>query len=118
MARAGPCTVSDRRWRWKSRVSARWSERPMTSVLKISRLGAQADGIADTDTGPVFVPFTLPGERVNASISGKKADVVAVLEPSPERVVPPCRHFGSCGGCAIQHLQQDSYLNWKRGLLV
>lgn len=90
----------------------------MTSVLKISRLGAQADGIADTDTGPVFVPFTLPGERVNASISGKKADLVAVLEPSPERVVPPCRHFGSCGGCAIQHLQQDSYLNWKRGLLV
>lgn len=90
----------------------------MTSVLKISRLGAQADGIADTEDGPVFVPFTLPGERVNASLAGKKADLVAVLEASPERVVPPCIHFGACGGCAIQHLQAESYRNWKRSILV
>lgn len=90
----------------------------MSGVLTIARLGAQGDGIADTATGPVFVPFALPGERVNAAIGAKRADLVAVLEPSPLRVEPACRHFGTCGGCAMQHLEDSAYRAWKRGLLV
>lgn len=90
----------------------------MTGVLTIDRLGAQGDGVADTQAGPVFVPFALPGERVNVATGGKKADLVAVLDPSPQRVEPACRHFGECGGCAMQHLEQNAYREWKRGLLV
>lgn len=90
----------------------------MTSVLTIARLGAQGDGVADTAAGPVFVPFALPGERVNAAIGAKRADLVAVLEPSPLRIEPACRHFGTCGGCAMQHLEEGAYREWKRGLLV
>jgi 23S rRNA (uracil1939-C5)-methyltransferase len=90
----------------------------MNSIVTIARLGAQADGIADTSNGPMFVPFTLPGEKVNVAVAGKKADVVAFLETSPQRVAPKCRHFGECGGCAIQHLEDGAYRDWKRQILV
>lgn len=90
----------------------------MSAILDIKRLGAQGDGIADTEKGPVFVPFTLPGERVNAAVDGKRADPVAILEASPLRVEPACKHFSVCGGCAMQHLDEDAYCEWKRNLLV
>lgn len=90
----------------------------MSAILTIARLGAQGDGIADTPQGPVFVPFALPGERVNVALGGKKADLVSVLEASPQRVEPLCRHFGDCGGCAIQHLEDEAYRDWKRDLLT
>lgn len=90
----------------------------MSTVLTISRLGAQGDGVADTPKGPVFVPFALPGERVNVAADDKKADLVAVLEASPQRIAPVCKHFGDCGGCAMQHLDPDAYRAWKRDKLV
>ena len=90
----------------------------MSSVVTISRLGGQGDGIADTPKGPLFVPFALPGERVNVALGDKKADLVSVLEPSPLRVDPPCRHFGECGGCAMQHLEPAAYQSWKRERLT
>ena len=90
----------------------------MSAILTVAKLGAQGDGIADTPQGPVFVPFALPGERVNVALGEKKADLVSVLEASPLRVEPPCRHFGECGGCAMQHLEEEAYRDWKRGLLV
>ena len=91
----------------------------MSGTVTIARLGAQGDGIAMMPDGELFVPFALPGERVNvATSSGKKADLVAVLEGSPLRVEPACRHFGTCGGCAMQHLEADAYAAWKRERLV
>ena len=84
----------------------------MSGILTILRLGAQGDGIAETRQGQVFVPFALPGETVNASLDGQKADLVSVIEPSPLRVEPPCRHFGDCGGCALQHLEEAAYRDW------
>jgi 23S rRNA (uracil1939-C5)-methyltransferase len=88
------------------------------STFRIARLGAQADGIAETETGQVFVPFTLPGETVTASRIKDRADLMAVLEASPQRVAPPCRHFTVCGGCAIQHLEDGAYRDWKRQKVV
>jgi 23S rRNA (uracil1939-C5)-methyltransferase len=90
----------------------------MTTRLTIARLGAQGDGIADTETGPVYVPFALPGETVTAAREKDRATLIAVLEPSPQRVEPPCRHFGECGGCAIQHLEDSAYRAWKRDKVV
>lgn len=86
----------------------------MLCELTIDRLGAQADGVAATTAGPVFVPFTLPGERVRVEIAGERGTLMEVLEPSPDRVEPICSHFGRCGGCAVQHLRRDAYLAWKR----
>lgn len=76
----------------------------------IESMGGEGDGIA---AGPVFAPFTLPGERVSVSGAGERRELLTVLEPSPERVEPLCRHFGACGGCALQHWAQPSYLSWK-----
>jgi len=90
----------------------------MSTRLTIARLGAQGDGIADTGTGPVFVPFALPGETVTAAREKDRATVMAVLGPSPQRIEPVCRHFGECGGCAIQHLDDAAYRAWKRDKVV
>ena len=90
----------------------------MSGSLTIERLGAQGDGIACSPKSEVFVPFTLPGEKVTAAVAGKRADLIAVVEPSPLRVDPACRHFGICGGCALQHMEIEAYRAWKRERLV
>ena len=87
----------------------------MTTRFTIHRLGAQGDGVAATDEGEVFVPFALPGEVVTAAREKNRATLMAVVEASPQRVAPACRHFTECGGCAIQHLEAEAYRAWKRG---
>ncbi len=64
---------------------------------------------------------TLPGEVVLAQklASSNRADLLQVLQPSSDRVAPPCPHFlQGCGGCALQHWNADAYAAWKRGLVV
>lgn len=90
----------------------------MSTRLVIDHLGAQGDGVALFGSGPVFVPHTLPGEVVTAAQNKNRAELVALLEASPLRVEPPCRHFGTCGGCALQHMAADAYNEWKRELVV
>jgi 23S rRNA (uracil1939-C5)-methyltransferase len=86
--------------------------------VTIERLGAGGDGVAEN--GTLFVPFTLPGERayVELETDGKHARLVELIEPSPDRIGPICPHFGTCGGCALQHLEQEAYLRWKREQVV
>ena len=88
----------------------------MELEIEISRLGAQGDGVAEGPEGPIFVPFTLPGERVKVAVDPESdhARLVEILEPSRKRVAPVCPHFGECGGCALQHMEADAYLSWKR----
>lgn len=87
----------------------------MTIEVDIVRLGAQGDGIAETGSGPRFVPFALPGERVRLSESGMPEVVSAV---SANRAKPVCRHFGTCGGCIAQHMSDTLYAQWKRDIVV
>jgi 23S rRNA (uracil1939-C5)-methyltransferase len=65
-----------------------------------------------------FVPFGLPGERVRARTDGRRNQIVEILRQSPARVAPPCRHFGVCGGCALQHLDLSAYRTWKREQVI
>lgn len=90
----------------------------MNEALLIARLGAQGDGVAETSGGPVFVPFALPGEEVIANVKGGRGNLVSVAKLSPERVAPACRHFGICGGCAMQHLEGGTYRAWKRDIVA
>lgn len=78
--------------------------------MVIETIGGEGDGVAP---GPIYVPFTLPGETVRATGAGERRDLDAVLVASPERVTPPCPHFGVCGGCALQHWEHAAYLAWK-----
>jgi 23S rRNA (uracil1939-C5)-methyltransferase len=61
----------------------------------------------------VFVDGALPGELIRAAVAGERGDLLEVLEPNPDRVTPPCPHFGECGGCALQHWRQAPYVGWK-----
>jgi 23S rRNA (uracil1939-C5)-methyltransferase len=92
----------------------------MELEVRIERLGAQGDGVAQGRDGPLFVPFTLPGElvKVAAETGEGRAEPLAILEPSPERVAPLCQYFGTCGGCALQHMEHRAYLDWKREQIV
>jgi 23S rRNA (uracil1939-C5)-methyltransferase len=88
----------------------------MELEVEIARLGAQGDGVADGPEGPIFVPFTLPGELVRIAVEPEtdRGDLLEVLTPSPDRIEPVCPHFGVCGGCALQHMEEGAYLRWKR----
>ncbi len=87
---------------------------PAVEVV-IEAVGGEGDGIA---AGPLYAPFTLPGERVRLAAGGQRRELEAVLEASPQRVTPPCQHFGVCGGCALQHWEHGAYLEWKVDRLV
>jgi len=95
-----------------------------TETLTIARLGSGGDGIADTSAGPVYVPFTLPGEVVAVARVKNHATVMSMSVVSPERVTPPCVHFGpdgkngTCGGCTLQHAGDALYHDFKRSLVV
>lgn len=86
--------------------------------LTITRLGAHGDGVAETPAGPVFMPYVLAGERVRADVEGARADLVEVLTASADRVVPVCRHFTHCGGCATQHMERAAEQAWKTALVA
>lgn len=90
-----------------------------TVEVTIDGLGVRGDGVAAWQGRRLFVPFALPGERVRAETTGETADgvrsrLIEVLSSSAERVAPTCRHFGTCGGCAVQHLAPAAHAAWKR----
>src|SRR5271154_1437393 len=93
-----------------------------TMDITIEKLIYGGDGLAHHEGSTVFVPFVLPAERVAVSpVEQKKKFVRArvdnLLEPSPQRVVPPCPHFGICGGCNYQHIPYEAQLAYKAEIL-
>jgi 23S rRNA (uracil1939-C5)-methyltransferase len=94
----------------------------VTTTLDILEVGIRGDGIAEESGQRYFVPFTLPGERVEIEPLERRGEgtvsrLVEVLSPSRHRERPPCAHFTVCGGCALQHWRRDIYTAWKVGLI-
>ena len=90
-------------------------------TVEIERLSLEGDGVATHAGRELRVPQVLPGERVSVRLQtgkdGLRGEVVEVLLASPHRVVPRCRHFGPCGGCAWQHVEYGEQLRLKQQLL-
>ena len=81
--------------------------------LSIDAIGAGGDGVTAIQGGRVFTPLTAPGDVVDADVVGDRGELVEVLSPSDWRAAPPCRYFGVCGGCALQHIDEARYREWK-----
>jgi 23S rRNA (uracil1939-C5)-methyltransferase len=97
-------------------------------LLSIEKLVYGGDGIARITASPdgrsmaVFVPFVLPGERVEAEIRQEKpgfarGSVSHLVEASPDRVEAQCPYFRQCGGCHYQHIPYDRQLKFKAEIL-
>ncbi|HET9857514.1 MAG TPA: class I SAM-dependent RNA methyltransferase [Chthoniobacterales bacterium] len=89
-----------------------------TVDLKIEDIAFGGKGVARDNGKAVFIPFTIDGELVSAKITREKkqfaeAEIVDLRERSPHRVEPPCPYFGSCGGCAYQHIDYTHQLEIK-----
>ena len=97
-------------------------------LLSIEKLIYGGDGLARTPAGAdgrsmaVFVPFVLPGERVDVEIRQEKpgfarGSVVELIEASPDRVEARCPYFRQCGGCHYQHIPYERQLEFKASIL-
>jgi 23S rRNA (uracil1939-C5)-methyltransferase len=97
-------------------------------LLSIEKLIYGGDGLARTPAGAdgrsmaVFVPFVLPGERVEVEFRQEKsgfarASVAQLIETSPDRVEAPCPYFQQCGGCHYQHIPYARQLEFKAEIL-
>jgi 23S rRNA (uracil1939-C5)-methyltransferase len=89
-------------------------------TLKLTQMAHGGSALGRYQGKVVFVPYALPGETVTVEVeTGKKrwarARLVEVVEPSPERIQPPCPYFGphACGGCQVQHARYTAQLDYK-----
>ncbi len=92
-------------------------------TVALESWGRLGEAMAKYQGWDVFVFGGIPGELVVAELVRvhrryAAAHIVEVLEPSPDRVSPPCEYFGDCTGCQWQHLAYDRQLAVKRGLVV
>ena len=84
-------------------------------IVDVGVIAHGGHNIAHTDGATVFVRHAIAGERVrirvtSASKKAIRADAIEILDPSPDRVTPPCRYAGpgGCGGCDFQHMTLDA----------
>lgn len=94
-----------------------------TIMVTVLRLGFRGEGVARHEGFTVFVDGILPGEIakvrvVEVKANFARAEMLELVEGSPDRVVPPCSVFAVCGGCQVQHMTYDAQINWKRQLVV
>jgi len=87
-------------------------------TLTITDIAFGGEGVGRLEAFVVFVPFVAVGEVVEAELTEVKkhfarARLVRVVQASPDRVTPACRHFGACGGCQYQHLDYAAQLRMK-----
>ena len=94
-----------------------------SAELTIHSIAAGGDGVARAEGFVVFVPRTAPGDRVRATLERRnrfaRGTLVEVVDPSPQRVDPPCEHYrvDRCGGCQLQHLDYDAQRDAKAGII-
>jgi 23S rRNA (uracil1939-C5)-methyltransferase len=95
--------------------------------LKIDAISEKGHGlswlaIAENVPTRVEIPFTIPGDVVKAYIVGKRGDkllakLIEVIAPSVNRVEARCKHFGTCGGCRLQHFSYEDQLKHKESFV-
>src|SRR5258708_28246376 len=93
----------------------------MVERFVMARTGSCGDVIADARGGRFYGSYAWAGETVEfEQIAGHpdRQHLLKVVQASAERIAPICQHFGTCGGCAVQHWGLEHYRTWKRGLVI
>ena len=97
--------------------------RAMTEFIgDVESLAFGGKGVIRSEGLVVFVPFTVPGERVRVRVVKEhkrfaEGELIDVLQPSSERVPAPCQYFGRCGGCQLQHIAYKEQLRQKQNFV-
>lgn len=91
-------------------------------TVKIEKIVPRGLGLAFAENLTVFVPLTVPSDRLHVRISQIKkrtafAEIVEIIEPAPKRIEPPCPHFGICGGCDFQQMDYATQIEAKVGMI-
>ena len=91
--------------------------------VEITDLSHDGRGVARIDGKTVFVAGALPGERALVHVTARhrsfdEARVETLLTRSAQRIEPRCPHFGTCGGCALQHLSAEAQIAAKQRVLA
>ena len=91
-------------------------------IALIESLDHEGRGVTRPEGKAIFVEGALPGERVEYVVrrsrpTYEQAEVVRIIKPSAQRVAPRCRHYGTCGGCSMQHLDADAQAAAKQRIL-
>ncbi len=97
---------------------------PIAELLTVTPhdLAHGGESVARVDGKTVFVAGVMPGEQATVRIvkdkgSWARAELVEVTVPSPDRIEPPCQHFGVCGGCQWQFSPIETQTTWKQGVV-
>lgn len=89
---------------------------------KVLSISSDGQGIIRQNNFVVFVPFTAPEDIILYRILLRKknfaqGELLEILEPSPKRIQPFCRYYGTCGGCQLQHITYEAQLESKRQIV-
>jgi len=100
-------------------MSRKRKELPILENVKITGVAAEGNAIARVDDMVIFIPYGAPGDIADIKLDRKKRSyaeghIERMVAPSAHRVVPRCKHFGTCGGCRWQHLPYGYQLQSKQ----
>jgi 23S rRNA (uracil1939-C5)-methyltransferase len=92
------------------------------ATITLNNMAHGGDAVGQHEGRTVFVPLGIPGETVRVQLEEERrgvthARLLEVLEPSPDRVEPPCPYFGLCGGCHWQHISYPAQLRYKQQIV-
>lgn len=92
-------------------------------TLSLTDMAYGGEAVGRFEGKAVFVPYAIPGEVVRVEVVSDKgrfarARLLDIVTPSPHRVLPPCPHFGVCGGCHWQHVEYQAQLDYKRSIVL
>ena len=89
----------------------------MNHKVTINEIGGRGDGLTEVNGKTIYVPYTAPGDIIDAKINGGKGRLRHIHQKSNYRIDAVCPHFIKCGGCSLQHINTEYYREWKVGLI-
>lgn len=102
-----------RRGSHRSGANRKPAEPARKARLMIDALAGGGDGVATLEGQRIFVPFSVPGDVVDINVQGSRGQIIDLIKAGPSRISSLCKHFGECGGCSLQHLNNNLYKEIK-----